>query len=269
MLKLLRLDYLKVKNYRPFWVLNILYMFLVVSVPISLLEFLKWLKMKGAEFEGFDPMKIPILFFPDIWQNITYFYTLPIFLIFLGIVVIITISNEFSYKTVRQNIIDGLDRTDFIKSKLLMIGVLALASTLVVFVTCLISGLIYTPDLDMGDVFNGMEFIFAYFLYVILYLVLAFLLTVYLRRSALTIFLLMLYRPIEGVLIAIATKYDVDFITDYLPLQAASRMIEVPFPRYWFQEITDYVPLVPTLVVCAYIVLFVYLISLRLKKSDL
>lgn len=269
MLRLLRLDYLKVKNYRPFWVLSILYMFLVISVPISLLEFLKWLKVKGAEFEGFDPMKIPLLYFPDIWQNITYFYTLPIFLIFLGIVVIITISNEFSYKTIRQNIIDGLDRREFIQSKLSMILVLSLASTLVVFLTSLITGLIYSPDLEWRFITDGMDFIFAYFLYVLFYLILAFLLTVLLRRSALTIFLLMLYRPIEGILIAIASYYKVDFLTDYLPLEIASSMIEVPFPRYWFQEITDYVPLVPVLVVIAYIMLFVYLIYLRLKKADL
>ncbi len=269
MLRLLRLDYRKVKNYKPFWVLTTLYMFLVISVPVSVLEFLKWLKVKGAEFEGFDPMKIPVLFFPDVWQNITWFYTLPVFLIFLGIVVIITISNEFSYKTIRQNIIDGLDRREFIQSKLSMIVVLALASTLVVFVTSLVSGLIYTPDLELGDMLDGMEFIFGYFLYVLLFLVLAFLLTVLLQRSALTIFILLLYRPVEGILIAIANKYDVEFLTDYLPLQAASSMIEVPFPRYWFQEITDYLPLVPTLVVCAYIVLFVYLISKRLKSADL
>lgn len=244
-------------------------MFLVVSVPISLLEFLKWLKMKGAEFDGFDPMKIPILFFPDIWQNVTYFYTLPIFLIFLGIVVIITISNEFSYKTIRQNIIDGLDRREFIQSKLSMIVVLSLASTLIVFLTCLLSGMIYTPELALGEMLDGVEFIFGYFLYVLLFLVIAFLLTVLLRRSALTIFLLLLYRPIEGILIALSSRYNVEYLTDYLPLQAASSMIEVPFPRYWFQEITDYLPLVPTLVVCGYIILFVYLISLRLKKADL
>lgn len=269
MLRLLRLDYRKVKNYKPFWVLSILYFFLVISVPISVLEFLKWLKVKGAEFEGFDPMKIPVLFFPDVWQNITWFYTLPIFLIFLGIVVVITISNEFSYKTIRQNVIDGLSRREFIQSKLSMIVVMALASTLVVFLTSMAAGLIYTPDLEMGDMLDGMEFIFGYFLYVLLYLVLAFLLTVLLQRSALTIFLLLLYRPIEGVLIAISNHYNVEYLTDYLPLQAASSMIEVPFPRYWFQEITDYLPLVPTLVVCGYIGLFIYLIFLRLRRADL
>jgi hypothetical protein len=244
-------------------------LFLVISVPITLLEFLKWLKVKGAEFEGFDPMKIPLLFFPDIWQNITYFYTLPIFLIFLGIVVIITISNEFSYKTIRQNVIDGLDRWEFLQSKLSMILVLCLASTLVVFLTSLFTGLIYTPDLEASYVFDGMEFVVAYFLYVLLYLLLAFLLTVLLKRSALTIFLLMLYRPVEGILIGVASNYNVSAITDFLPLEAASNMIEVPFPRYWFQEITDYMPLVPTLVVIGYILLFIYLINLKLKKSDL
>ena len=95
MFKLLIIDLKKLIYYRTFWVLVILYSLLVVSIPISVMEFLKWLKMKGADFDGFDPLKIPVLYFPDIWQNITYVYT---FLkIFLAIVVIISVSNEFVY----------------------------------------------------------------------------------------------------------------------------------------------------------------------------
>lgn len=116
MLRLLNIDLKKIVNYRTFWVLLTLYSILIISIPTSVMEFLKWLKVKGANFEGFDPLRIPVLYFPDIWQNITYVYA---FLkIVLAIVVIISVSNEFSYKTVRQNVIDGLNRLDFVVSKL-------------------------------------------------------------------------------------------------------------------------------------------------------
>lgn len=268
MLKYLRIDLRKLANYRPFWVLNTLYVFLLVSIPISVIEFLKWLKMKGAEFEGFDPTKVPILYFSDIWQNITYLYTLPMMKIFLAIVVIISVSNEFSYKTIRQNVIDGFSRKEFLISKYSTLVLLALGSTLVVWITCLLTGVIYSPEVEMKYVLDGMEFVFAYFLDVLLYLTLAFFFTLFLKRSALTVFILLIYRPIELIIIGQLPE-QLEFIGDFLPLQAASMMIDVPFPRYWFQEIHDYIPIVPLLVTLAYLVLFVWLIYRKLKNSDL
>ena len=111
---------------------------------------------------GFDPLRVPILYFPDIWQNITYVYT---FLkIFIAILVIISVSNEFTYKTIRQNVIDGMDRMEFLISKLTTILLLSLYSTLLVFLTGLLTGIIYTPNYDVSDIFTGIQFVPAYFL---------------------------------------------------------------------------------------------------------
>lgn len=266
MLRLLRIDLKKLTNYRAFWVLNIMYGLLIFSIPVTVLEFMKWLKSKGAEFDGFDPMKIPVLQFPDIWQNITYIYT---FLkIFLAIVVIISISNEYSYKTIRQNIIDGMSRIDFIKSKLLTILLLSLGSTLFVFLTGLITGFAYTPDVEFGDMFTGIAFIPAYFLDLFTYLVFAFFLTILLKRSALTVFILLLYAPIEYTITANLPD-SIAFISEYFPLHAINNLIEIPFPKYWFQEIQDYVSLSAVAVVIGYVVLFIYAIYAKLKASDL
>lgn len=264
--KLLKIDLIKLTNYRAFNVLIGLYALLIVSIPITVIEFLKWLKEKGAEFDDFDPMKIPVLHFPDIWQNVTFVYT---FLkIFLAIVVVISISNEFSYKTIRQNIIDGLSRTEFIKSKLMTILMLSLGSTVLVFLTSLLTGLIYTPDVEFSKVFETSSFIFAYFLDLFGYLIFAFFLTVLFKRSALTVFILMLYRPIELTIMGILPRY-LDFLHDYFPMQALSNLIDVPFPRYWFQEIQDYVAMDAVAIVVVYIVLFVYAIHYKLKTSDI
>ncbi len=266
MLRLLKIDLLKLTNYRAFNVLNALYAILIISIPITVIEFLKWLKVKGAEFDGFDPMKIPVLHFTDIWQNVTYVYT---FLkIFLAIVVIISVSNEFSYKTIRQNVIDGFSRVDFLKSKLATILLLSVGSTILVFFTCLITGLIYTPNLDRVNIFEGSQFVFAYFLDLLAYLIFAFFLTILFKRSALTVFMLLLYRPIEATIIGLLPD-NLDFLGDYLPMQALSLLIEVPFPRYWFQEIQDYVAFDAVAVVLVYIVLFITAIYYRLKTSDL
>ncbi|MBL3658012.1 ABC transporter permease [Fulvivirga sediminis] len=266
MLKLLKIDLQKLANYRAFWVLNIMYGVLIISIPVVVLEFMKWLKEKGADFNNFDPMKIPVLHFPDIWQNITYVYT---FLkIFLAIVVIISISNEFSYKTIRQNIIDGFSRMDFIKSKMSTILLLSLGSALLVFITGLLTGLIYTPDLEMGNVFDGSEFVLAYFLDLFCYLTLAFLLTVLLKRSALTVFMLLLFSPIERTIAAFFPA-NLKFITEYFPIHAINNLIAFPLSRYWFQEIQDYVSLSAVGVVLIYIVIFVYAIYYKLKSSDL
>lgn len=243
-----------------------MYGLLIFSIPVTVLEFLKWLKEKGAEFDGFDPMKIPVLQFPDIWQNITYVYT---FLkIFLAIVVVISISNEYTYKTIRQNIIDGMSRVDFIKSKLLTILLLSIGSTLFVFITGLLTGLIYTPNHAFSDMFTGIEFVLAYFLDLFTYMVFAFLLTILLKRSALTVFILLLYTPIEYTITGNLPE-SIDFIGEYFPLHAINNLIEFPFAKYWFQEIQDYVSMSAVGVVFIYLALYIYAIYAKLKASDL
>ena len=266
MLRLLRIDLLKLANYRAFWVLNILYGLLIIGIPAGVIEFLKWLDRLGADFDGFNPMKIPVLHFPDIWHNTTYVYT---FLkIFMAIIIVISISNEFSYKTVRQNIIDGMSRLDFLKSKLYTILVMSIASSLLVFSTCLLTGLIYTPEYDFGDVFSGVGFVGAYFIDLFGFLVFSFFMTVLLKRSALTVFILLIYRPVEAIFIANLPE-SIEIIGEYFPLQAMSNMIEIPFPKYAFQEIKDYVVMPFVGVSLAWIALFVYGIYSKLKSSDL
>ncbi|UII23602.1 ABC transporter permease [Fulvivirga ligni] len=266
MLKLLKIDLKKLANYRAFWVLNILYGFLILSIPISVIEFLKWLKASGVDFDRFDPMKIPVLHFPDVWQNITWVYS---FLkIFLAIVVVISVSNEFSYKTVRQNIIDGMSRADFLISKLSTVLLLSVGSTVLVFLTGLVSGLIYTSDLADASILEGSEFVLAYFLDLFTYLVFAFFLTVLFKRSALTVFMLLLYSPFEYIVAAFFPN-NLEFITEYFPLHAINNLIEIPFPRYIFREIQDYVSFSAVAVVLFYLCLFIYVIYYKLKSSDL
>ena len=52
------------------------------------------------------------------------------FLLFIaGLIMIILVTNEYSFKTHRQNVIDGVTRTQFIVTKLACGVIIALAST--------------------------------------------------------------------------------------------------------------------------------------------
>lgn len=268
MIKLLKIDLIKLTNYRAFWVLSILYGLLIVGVPAGIIEFLKWLQRIGAEFDV-DFMKIPILHFPDIWQNMTWAYTF--MKIFLAIIIIISVSNEFSYKTIRQNIIDGFDRMDFLKSKMATILLMSLASTVLLFFTGLITGLIYTPDVELGEIFSGIQFVFAFFLESLTFLTMAFLLTVLLKRSALTVFMLLLLLPIEFILTGNLIPDSMEYLNNYFPVHALLNLnfFTFPFLKYALQEIQDYVAWEAVLVVIGYQILFVWAIYRKLVKSDL
>jgi ABC-2 type transport system permease protein len=138
MIKAIKLEWLKIRNYKTFWVLLGMYFLALTIICFGGMFFLEYLKSEGAEFEGIDPTMLPIYDFPDIWQNMTY---LGSFLrILLAFIVIITVNNDQIYNTLRQNIIDGVSKGEYLTSKFLFVTILAMISTLFVFSAGLING---------------------------------------------------------------------------------------------------------------------------------
>ena len=66
MIELLSIDLKKLTKNRSFTILLSLYFFSLGVTAASGMEFLKWLKRKGVEFDEWDPTMIPIYHFPDI-----------------------------------------------------------------------------------------------------------------------------------------------------------------------------------------------------------
>src|SRR4030095_12140300 len=118
MLKLLKIEWLKLKNYRTFWILTTLYMLSIVGINFIVF------KIQESIFEEKQSKGVAELLigsrpysFPTVWQMTAFVSS---FLLFLpGLLMIIFITNEFSYKTHRQNIIDGWSRRQFISVKLM------------------------------------------------------------------------------------------------------------------------------------------------------
>jgi ABC-2 type transport system permease protein len=266
MIRLLQIELKKQVNYRAFWVLLGLYTLVVGLTLSSGMIFLSWVKSKGGDFSGIDPMKIPLYHFPDVWQNLTYIATY--FHIIPGILMVMSITNEFSYKTIRQNVIDGLSRTEFLLSKLSLALLISLGSTLFISLFVIITGSIYSPEGTWEYFFRYTEFVPGFFLNTFTFLCYAFLLGLLVRKAGLSIALLIFIFPIEYIFTANLPD-SMDAIKDYFPMHALNNLVTNPFGKYIFIEIRDYISLDSLVASLVYLAGFIGVSWLKLQKSDL
>lgn len=266
MLHLLKIDLKKLVHYRTFWIVCGLYFITLALITASGMEFLKWLT---RTFEGFGASvninRIPLYHFPDVWLNL--YFISGFFKIILAILVVISITNEFQYRTLRQNIIDGMSRWQFLSSKILTNVVLAGLSAGMVTLIALTTGLIYSPAINAA-IFTDFEFVVAYFLEVFAYLSFALMLGILVQRSGLTIVLLLVVPLLEWVVRSYVEDYFAALVP-FLPLESLRNLVPMPFERYFFQEIRDYVTIGSLAIALAWTVAFNGISYLRLLRSDL
>jgi ABC-2 type transport system permease protein len=267
MLHLLKIDLKKLTSYRTFWIVCGLYFLTLGFGAASGMEFLKWLANLFDNFgEKLNISRIPLYHFPDVWLNLVWFSGW--LKTVLAIMVVISITNEFTYRTLRQNVIDGLSRSEFLISKILTNVLLSVMSVAMIFVIGLVTGLIYTPEVELDRILTDLEFFPAYFLEIFFYLSYALMLGIIIQRSGLTIIVLLLTQMIESIITANIDDY-VPWLIPYFPMKSIWFMIEFPLPRYYFQEIKDYLTFSTVITVIAWTFLFNYFSYVKLKRADI
>jgi hypothetical protein len=274
MIRVLKLEWLKIRNYRVFWILTIMYLLALIVIASGGMFFLEWLKSEGADFQGINPTIIPIYDFPDIWQNTTYLATFV--KVLLAFIVIISVNNDVTYNTLRQNIIDGISKKEYIFSKLSFIITMAAISTLFLFVLGFINGSIYSHVWGMEYIFDEMEFLAVFFYEVIIYCTLAFLLSLIIKKAGFVIVALFLYtlmfEPIATTIMINApalTDGIAPEIAQFFPIKSLNNLISVPFGRYVFMEIQDNVSIKALTIATGWFVFYLSSIFYILNKRDL
>ena len=265
MLRLLKIEWLKLKNYRTFWILTVLYMISIVGINFITFKIQQRIfeekQSKGvAEFViGERPYS-----FPTVWHMTSYVSS---FLLFVpGLLMIIFVTNEFSYKTHRQNIIDGWSRTQFISVKITLAFLLSVLSTFVVIISALIFGF----QLNNAFSLDKIEYVGYFFLQALSYTLASVLIAVLVRRGGLAIGLYFLYVVVlENTAKALMNRYLND-TGRFLPLQSSDELIPLPI----FQNIQRQMlepPNYPVLLttVAIYLVLYLFFIHRSFLKSDL
>lgn len=268
-MRLLRIEWHKISANRTFKVLSTIYLVIIAVISLGVMPFFRWLKYKLGEFDvdQLDPTMLPFYEFPDIWQNLT-FVTI-YFKVFLALSLIYAITNEYNYRTIRQNVIDGMSKHEFIWSKILMAGALSLASTVTLFVFGMITGFMYSYDTSISVIFEDIFFLGVFFLQLFAYLLFVMMLATLVKKPLLTMALMVLLTITEWIVFGRSMVAHFEWAQNLLPVITINKLNSAPFPKYLFMEIQDYVKWKELGMVLLYTLLF-YLATVRLTvKRDL
>lgn len=270
MIRLLKIELQKLWPNRAFKWLSSLYMIALTIIAVGVMPFLKYLKSKIEDFDvdGVDPTIIPFYEFPDIWQNLT---SVAIwFKLLLGFSLIFSITNEFSYRTIRQNVIDGLSKYEFIWSKIILAGFLSLASTITLFVLGLTTGLMYSSEISLALVFEDSYFLLAFFLQLFAFLLFTLFVGTLIKKAIIAMGILVFWiLAVENGFFIWGQVKEQQWVEYLLPVKSINALIHNPFPKYVFMEIQDFVTFPELVLVLGWGVLFYWATTRLVVKRDL
>ena len=192
MKRLLTLEYYKNLNYKPFQIFSALYFVVLIA-----LLFIGLVDIRITDNFNINLKDQGIYNFPEIWNFTTWIVAL--LKIFLGLIIVFSICQEFTNRMFKQNTIDGLSRKEFVTSKLLTIFVFTLLSTLLVFVITLSIGYAYSKSTASDLVFQEMFFVINYFIKLFTFFSFLMFLSILLRKSIFVFLFFFVYWIVESI----------------------------------------------------------------------
>jgi len=266
MTQLLRIEYRKHLKSRMFWVMLLLF---ISSMIALLFGFEAFINKVTSNANRNSPIPIPnfsLYTFPYVWQNLTYlsgfFKLLPAF------IVMVFVTSEYSYRTIRQHIINGMSREQFFLAKLIFIFAISLVATLTTVLSALILGLTHTAELTFDVFWNKTVFIPTFFLEMFTFSTIALFFSVLLRRSGLAIIVFGIYTIIAEPIIRF---YINDEVGAYLPIKVIGNLIDIPNTALMklfgvnFRTFVDPADVIASILYC---LLFLGATYLLIKKRD-
>ena len=231
MKRLLQIEYHKMMANRSSRVLIVAYF-----VLLSLIATIAAIKFDIGPIE-FHLAEQGIFNFPYIWHFNTYIAA--IFKLFLAVVIVSMMANEYSYKTLKQNLIDGLSKYELVKSKMLMIVALSVCSTIFIFLLSLVLGYGFSDYNEIGIVFSDLEYLVAYFVKLLGFFSFCLFLSILVKRSAFALGFLAVWQMVEGIAFGLMKWKLSDYIPSlsveqlhaFFPLNSMSTLIPEPFTR--------------------------------------
>ena len=270
MLHLLQLEWLKLRDYTVFRVMGVLYLVLLPGFFLSGLSII-------PDGETGGPVgKALIYSYPDVFKYLAYVGNWMVFF-FLGFIAVISITNEFGNKTLRQNIITGMSRTQYFLSKLYFVLAVSAVATLWYFICGLLIGAFQTETLYASAAFKHVDLVPRYFLMCVGYMSVGVLFGFLIRRTGVALFLYLAYGLFIEPLLRYAVHlqivqhksvhwYPMNTFEDLAPIPIAE-MAETFAQDQGFSFFLS--PTVAVVLSMVYLSLFFFLSWRRMRGADL
>jgi ABC-type transport system involved in multi-copper enzyme maturation permease subunit len=227
MFQIARTEWLKMKKYPAFWWVmgitaltypGINYMFINVYQKVTEQQSSSGQIVKALIGNPFT--------FPEAWKTVAYFSSLFVFI--PAIVIIMLITNEYNYKTNRQNVIDGWSRKDFMTGKLIDVIILSVIVTTLYAIVALIIGITNTSNPE-ADKWKLVYYIGLFALQTFSQLSLAFLVGLLVRKSFIALAIFAFYFIIVEPVSVNVLKYKYKSeIGEFFPLEISHRLLPKP-----------------------------------------
>ncbi len=235
MFRLLNIEFHKLKHSTASKVLSIIYFGLLTS--IALIAAIKF-DIGPIKFHLADQ---GIFNFPYIWHFNTYIASILKF--FLLLVIVSMMANEYSHKTLKQNLIDGLSKKEFILSKFYTVIAFAAVSTFFVFLVSLILGYVYSDYNEFSIVFSDLEYLVAFFIKLVGFFSFGLFMGILVKRSAFAVGGIVVWFIAESIFKGYLfwqfkssdfseVSERVNSVMRFLPLEAMSNLIKEPFTSF-------------------------------------
>ena len=169
---------------------------LTYFILLSFIALIASIKFDLGVFK-FHLAEMGIFNFPFIWHFNTYIAAWLKF--FLAIVIVSMMANEYSYGTLKQNLIDGLSKKEFILSKFLTVVLFALCSIIFVFVMSLLLGLSFSSYTEFDVIFMDLDYLLAFFVKLVGFFSFCLFLGILVKRSAFALGFLLVWSILEGI----------------------------------------------------------------------
>jgi len=228
MSSLARTEWLKIRKYPTFW-----WMMGIIALSYPGINYLVYSQGYKNQLDNgtIGPLlkMLPNPFaFPEAWHTVAYISSWFVFIPAMAVIMFIT--NEYTYKTHRQNIIDGWSRKQFMTAKMVDVAIISLLTTVVYALTALVIGSVN----GTSDMSGEIKYIPLFFLQSFSQLSLAFLIALLARKAIIALGIFFFYYfLVENFIVGYGRDHWND-IGKYFPFEISDRLI--PLPRFMIRN---------------------------------
>jgi ABC-type transport system involved in multi-copper enzyme maturation permease subunit len=255
MKRLLSIEWLKISTYRSFYVFTGIYAVLIFFTYFGVNSFLNL----GPLFDVNSVYK-----FPNVWYFVSYVSSW--FSPILSLLMIQLVCNEFTFRTMRQHIIDGLSREELLTSKLLMAAILSVYAGCITLLSGLLFGLTKGGIPTSADFFSETTYLLRAIWSSFGMMTAAILIALLFRRSALSI---LVFLAFYWIIEPLAGRIWFKDIYPYFPLNSLDEFISSPIQMESIKLGKQSTPIGVTIAGIIYPIVFVLTSLQIIRKKDL